>query len=255
VSIERVRDELLKLLDAPKPSVGFEIMRTTGLLALVMPELLEGYGLHQNSHHSYDVYAHIMACIDAAVGRTARLSALFHDIAKPRTAAPREDNPTEHTFYRHDHVGADLTDEIMRRMRFSNDERERISGLVRNHMFWYDPSWSDGAVRRFVGRVGEDNLQHLFDLRTADIIGRGRGEDPRNELVPLQERVARVLSESRALRVTDLCVDGTDVMRELGLPASRRIRDELERLLEAVLEDPSLNTRERLLDVLRARKG
>src|SRR5207253_2819149 len=132
---------------AARPSIGFELMRKTGLLALVLPELLEGYGLHQNKHHRHDVYQHILASIDAAKGRTARLAALFHDIAKPRTVAPRADDPSENSFYRHDHVGADLTAEIMRRLKFSNEEREHIAALVRHHMFWYDPSWSDGAVR------------------------------------------------------------------------------------------------------------
>jgi hypothetical protein len=119
-------------------------------------------------------------------------------------------------------------------------------------MFWYDPSWSDGAVRRFVARVGEERLPALFDVRAADIVGRGKGEDPRGELVPLQERIVDVLSKSRAVRVTDLAIDGNDVMRALDLPPSRAVRDVLEALLERVLEEPALNTKEALLPLLPA---
>ena len=247
VAIERLRDELLKMLDASKPSVGLELMRTSGLMAVVLPELLEGVEMVQNSFHTYTVYEHTLACVDAGRDRTARLAALFHDIAKPRTAAAKAGHPGEHTFFRHDFVGAELTDQVLRRMRFSNEEREKIAHLVQNHMFYYDPSWSDGAVRRFVGRVGESNLANLFNLREADIVGRGRGEDPRDEIVPLQERIDVVLARGRALHVTDLAIDGKDVMATLGIPASRRVRDILEAMLEAVLEDPALNERERLL--------
>ncbi len=251
VAVERLRDELLKLLEAPKPSVGLELMRQTGLMAIILPELLEGVGLQQNVHHAYTVYEHTLACIDAASDRTARLAALFHDIAKPRTAAPKEGHPGEHTFFRHDHVGAALTDQILRRLRFSNEERERIAHLVNHHMFFYDPAWSDGAVRRFVGRVGEEALSDLFALRQADIVGRGRGEDPRNEIEPLKQRISDVLEKGRAMRVTDLMVDGDDVMRELSIPPSRRVRDVLEQLLERVIEDPSLNERDTLLRLLK----
>ena len=250
VAAERLRDELLKMLTAPKPSQGFALMRDSGLLKLVLPELLEGVGMTQNHHHAYSVYDHVMACVDAAEGRTARLGALFHDIAKPRTRAPKESAPGEFSFYKHEHVGADLTDEVMRRLRFSNEERDKVTGLVRNHMFWYDASWSPGTVRRFVRRVGEQNLQDLYALRRADIAGRGRSEDPQSELAALETRVDAVLAESRAMKITDLAIDGEDVMRLSGRGPGRYVRDALEALLERVLEDPSLNAREALLAAL-----
>jgi len=250
VSIERLRDEFLKLLTAEKPSRGIELMRTTGLLAIILPELLEGVDLHQNHFHMFDVYQHTLAATDAAEGRTARLAALFHDIAKPRTAQQKPDIPGEHTFYRHDSVGAALTDVILRRLKFSNDEREKIVGLVAHHMFWYDPAWSDGSVRRFVRRIGTENLDDIYELRRADIIARGKGEDPSIELEPLQQRVVNVLEQSRAMKITDLAVNGKDVMEVLRVAPSPRVGEVLEQLLERVLEDPSLNHRERLLSLI-----
>jgi poly(A) polymerase/tRNA nucleotidyltransferase (CCA-adding enzyme) len=101
-------------------------------------------------------------------------------------------------------------------------------------------------VRRFVRRVGEGTLDALFALREGDVLGRGFGEDPEAELGELRRRISAVAAEDAALRVTDLTVDGQDVMRVLGIPPSREIRLVLERLLERVLDDPSLNTKEQL---------
>lgn len=252
VSIERIRDELVKMMKAPKPSLGFEWMRKSGLLKLVLPELLEGYGMAQNHHHAYDVYHHVLACIDAGSDLTARLGALFHDISKPQTQAPKEHKPGEHSFLMHESIGADRTDEIMRRLKFSNEQRERIVGLVRHHMFFYDNTWTDGTVRRFVSRVGEDLLEDLYNLRRADVVGHGLGKDPEAEIAPLKERISEVLAKSRAMKVTDLLIDGVDVQRELQIPPSRRIREVLDALLQRVLEDPSLNEREKLLEAVRA---
>lgn len=254
VAMERLRDELLKLLMANKPSAGFELMRETGLLELILPELLLGYGMAQNSHHAYDVYHHVLACIDAGADLTARLGALFHDIAKPLTQAEKPQRPGEHSFHMHESIGAEHTDAIMRRLKFSNEQRERISALVRHHMFYYDPTWSDGTVRRFVNRVGEDLLDDLFALRRADIIGHGLGKDPEAEIAPLQARIAVVLQKSRAMKVTDLEVTGADVLTELQIPPSRRVREVLEELLAEVLEDPSKNQRDTLIQILRRKR-
>jgi tRNA nucleotidyltransferase (CCA-adding enzyme) len=259
VSAERVRDELVKILSSPKPSIGLDLMERTGLLADVLPELCEGVGLSQNRHHRYDVWRHTIATVDearlltpdeqAATGRPAwiiRAAALLHDVAKPRTAAPKEDAPGERTFYRHEEVGAELSDAILKRLRFSNEERAHVVHLVRNHMFWYSDEWTDGTVRRFLGRIGPENVGDLFALREADVRARGRGEDPEVELAELRTRIARTIAEAQALKVSDLALSGADVMRVLGVGPGRIVGEVLRRLLERVLDDASLNTREKL---------
>ncbi len=128
----------------------------------------------------------------------------------------------------------------------STAERARVVAMVEHHMFFYKPEWSDGTVRRFVKRVGPDALGALFALREGDVLGRGFGEDPERELGERKRRIAEVAASDAALRVTDLAIDGQDVMRVLGVPPSREIRVVLERLLELVLDDPSLNTRDKL---------
>jgi tRNA nucleotidyltransferase (CCA-adding enzyme) len=251
VSAERVRDELTKLLTAPRPSLGLERMRTTGLLAATIPELLEGVGLSQNRHHAYDVWQHTLATVDATARDgdppwLVRFAALLHDVAKPRTAADKPDAPGERTFYRHEQVGAAMADEIGRRLKLSTRERETIVNLVGNHMFWYSPEWTDGTVRRFISRVGVEQLPGLFALREGDVRARGRGEDPDVELAELRARIADELQKQSALKIADLAVGGADVMELLGCRPGPIIGEVLRRLLERVLDDAALNQRDTL---------
>jgi putative nucleotidyltransferase with HDIG domain len=253
VSAERVRDELLKLFGAERPSVGFELMRETGLLAFVLPEVAEGWGVDQNEWHAYDVYHHTLSTLDAASPGDAvlRLAALFHDIGKPRT----KDGPH---FYRHEIVGEEMSRAILERLRFSKDEIDEVAALVRNHMYAADVNLSDGAVRRFVRRVGPERLERQFALRAADVAGSGlpkRGDG--NER--FEERVRALLALRPPLGVGDLAVSGDDAIAGLIaaglLPRGSRggplVGLLLRELLEEVTDDPSKNEREALLESLR----
>jgi putative nucleotidyltransferase with HDIG domain len=174
VSAERVGEEIAKLLTAPAPSVGFEILRTTGVLAHLWPELLEGIGVDQNDWHAYDVYTHNLATLDAAPrgDMTLRLAALLHDVAKPRTAAPRPDG-RGNTFYQHEQVGAEMVPAMLARLRLPNETVETVAHLVRQHMYAADRDAPDKTLRRFVRRIGPEHLARQFALRWADIRGSG----------------------------------------------------------------------------------
>jgi tRNA nucleotidyltransferase (CCA-adding enzyme) len=248
VSAERIRDELYKMLGSRRPSRGLELMRKTGLLGEVIPELLEGVGCVQNRFHKHDVFEHTLKVVDETPGDPVRrLGALLHDVGKPRARQPREGAPGEFSFFKHEYVGADMADAICRRLKLANADRERVVALVKNHMFFYMADWSDGTIRRFVRRVGgQEGLDDLFALREGDVRGRGFDEDPDVELGELRRRIGIVAHADAALKVTDLVIDGRDVMRILGIPPSREIGVLLERLLERVLDDPSLNEREKL---------
>jgi len=251
VSAERVRDEMLKMLASPRPSVGLELMRRTGLLGEVLPEMLEAIGCAQNRFHKHDVYGHTLAVVDNTRGDAiVRLGALLHDVGKPRARQPREGAPGEYSFFKHEYVGKDMADAICRRWKLSTADRERVISMVEHHMFYYTPDWTDGTVRRFVRRVGPGTLDALFALREGDVLGRGFGEDPERELGELRRRIGDVAAADAALHVTDLAIRGDDVMGVLGIPPSREIREILERLLELVLDDQSLNDREKLLALL-----
>ena len=257
VSMERVRDEFMKmLLNSSKPSIGVELMRQTGLLNLFMPELLEGVDVEQKLFHAHDVYWHCLKTCDAAHD-SVKLAALLHDIAKPRT-----DMGNGH-FYGHDKMGADITEQIMKRMKFSQSEIKRVKILIENHMFYYphiqdDMSeeekeniemhqWSDSAVRRFIQRVGEENIDDLFKLRMADAQSNPSTAFKPEEITILQRRIAEVRKEDMALKITDLKVTGEDLMN-VGIEKGPQLGIILKELLDMVLEDPMLNVKEKLIE-------
>ena len=248
VSAERVRDEWVKTMKAKLPSRAFEVMRETGILGVTCPELLEGVGMEQNKWHSFDVWKHAMACMDACGGDAVlRIAALLHDVGKPRSRA-FSDKTQDYTFYDHDKIGAEIAEPIATRLRFSNDERARIVALVRNHLFHYD-AWSDQAVRRWIKRVGPDRILDLYTLNEADLRGKGPifGEADLAPLIALRAHVEKVLAEGAALSTRDLAIDGNTLIKDLGLKPGRMIGIVLEALLEVVIADPAQNEREALL--------
>ena len=253
VSAERIRDELLKILASSEPTRGIELMRESELLAEVIPELLEGRGCEQNRFHRYDVYGTAWRRWPARVGGAIvlRLGALLHDVGKPRTREAKPGAPDEYTFYRHEFLGAEMAVTICQRLKLPGAERESVERLVANHMFYYTPEWTDGTVRRFLRRVGVAELPALLALREADVAGRGFDEQPDKETRELKQRVAEVVSADAALTVKDLAVGGRDVMQALAIPPGPTVGQVLEALLERVLDDPSLNTPERLLALAR----
>jgi tRNA nucleotidyltransferase (CCA-adding enzyme) len=248
VAQERVRDEWLKTMKARAPSRAFEVMRRTGILEVTCPELAEGFGMEQNRWHAFDVWRHVLECMDACSGDPVlRVAALLHDVGKPRTRA-WSDKTADYTFYDHDRVGAELAESITARLRFSNDERARIVTLVRNHLFHYSSEWTDAAVRRWIRRVSSERVEDLFVLNEADVRAKGRDFEPDLEaLAGLKGHVARVFAEGAALSTRDLQVNGHDLMKELGLAPGRIIGEILEALLEAVIDGACPNERGPLL--------
>ena len=250
VAQERVRDELVKLLVRGDPaSRGLRLLRSTGLLGRIIPELLESVNFVQNRYHAWDVWRHTLRCLDFAPrDLVVRLAALLHDVAKPRCAAPKEGAPGEHTFYDHEKVGADLAAEILTRLRFSRREVDRVALLVREHNWHYQPEWNDATVRRTLARIGPAELPALWALRRADLNARGRlVEEGLQNQAAAEERFQREIERASALRVGDLAIGGEDVMHELGIPAGPRVGQVLTRLLERVIDDPELNTRNTLI--------
>jgi tRNA nucleotidyltransferase (CCA-adding enzyme) len=254
VAAERVRDELDRMLAAREPSRGLEVLREAGLLPLWLPELARCRGVPQNRFHAYDVYFHSLYTCDAAPRDKpdVRWAALLHDLGKPETRVERQG---EGTFYNHQFVGAVIAGRLLERLRMPLARRARIVHLVREHMFDYRPGWSDAALRRWLRRVGPDQVADLFDLRIADMLGNGLKQGFPVYLEQMRERIERLLAESRALAVTDLAVDGRDVMRELGVPPGPAVGETLEALLEEVLDEPARNTREHLTMRLRERRA
>ena len=264
ISAERFRDEFCKILLSHRPSAGLRLLEQTGILKIFIPELLEGRGCVQRDSrgfHEFDVLDHnFCACDGAPCDKlNVRLAALFHDIAKPRTKTVSQDCDEIH-FYNHDCAGEKLSQRILHRLKFSNDTVQKVSHLVREHMFFYESAWSDAAVRRFVRRVGAENIDDLFDLRLADIYGmrgenssdaescaKSRTSDEKGSLAELKGRIEKVLSQNSALSLKDLAIDGNDLIA-IGIKPGKEIGAALKELLEFVTESPEMNTREKLLE-------
>jgi putative nucleotidyltransferase with HDIG domain len=249
LSGERIAAELDKLLSAPQPSVGLRLMSDTDLLAPISPALAAQRGIPQNKVPGEDLWDHTLRSVDAAAESRpiVRLAALLHDIGKPATFS-------EGHFLGHDVVGADLAGDLLDRLREPRAVRDRVVDLVRLHMFSYESTWSDAAVRRFIGRIGalgEGALEELLELREADNVGSGV---PRTagRLDELRARIAAELAADVALDLRGLAIDGSDLIAELGLQQGPLVGRVLDELLERVIVDPALNDRPTLLVLAQA---
>jgi tRNA nucleotidyltransferase (CCA-adding enzyme) len=253
VSAERICEELGKLFaQAHRPSIGLELLRQTGVLRELWPELLEGVGVEQNEWHAYDVWNHSLATLDASPpgDLILRLAALLHDVGKPRT----KEGPH---FYRHELVGADLTRQMLDRFRFPNEVIGTTEHLVRQHMYAPDPEMSDAALRRFIRRVNPQNIERLFDLRHADIAGSGLPKrNGANE--SFEARVHAELARKPAFSIRELKIGGNDVIAALvargkagaGFAGDERVGEALRWLFEQVTDEPERNERTLLLGML-----
>jgi poly(A) polymerase/tRNA nucleotidyltransferase (CCA-adding enzyme) len=265
ISMERVRDEFNKMIyHSPKPSRGVNLMLKSGLLELFIPELIECIGIYQPEYHEDDVYIHSLKVLDKAED-TVKLAALFHDIGKARTKSVDENGRVH--FYGHDQIGADMVKEIMTRLKYSNQEIKRVTNLIKHHMFYYPSAqwrkikelneiedeetvniggWSDGAIRRFVKSVGEENIDDLFRLRIADATSNNKSQFDNKEIDALQKRISKIKEEDMVLKVTDLMIDGFDLI-DIGFKPGPLIGKTLEKLLQKVMDEPNLNKKEELI--------
>lgn len=253
VSGERIAEEFTKLLTlAEKPSIGLGILRDTGLLAHLFPELAKCDGVAQPPEwHRFDVLAHSFATCDAAPrdNLAVRLAALLHDTGKADCRQEIFDEKLERdriVFYGHEEVSRRDAAAILARLRFPRALAERVDALIACHMFDYHGEWSDAAVRRLMARIGLDAVGDLIALRRADQIGSGYERDTR-ATDELMRRIEREIERKSAISVRDLAIGGEDVMSALSIPPGPSVGRALALLLEEVLESPARNTRENLI--------
>ena len=256
VAAERVGAELERIMLAPRPSVGLLLMEQTGLLLLLLPELHRCVGVEQRrppglpaGAREFDVFTHSLAACDATAPELVlRWSGLLHDIGKATTIVRDDDGAL--TFHHHDRESALMAREIFDRLRYPHALREAVAHLVGLHMFQYDEHWSDAAVRRFIARVGRDQIEQLMALRHADQMGRyGKAYQGSRRLTALASRIEEVTRRDQALTIRDLAVNGNDLMTALELTPGPVVGTLLRELLETVLDDPALNRRDALLGI------
>jgi tRNA nucleotidyltransferase (CCA-adding enzyme) len=247
VSPERVQQELNKmLLKADQPSVGLWLMQRSGLLKELIPELEAGAEVTQpGGYHRYKVLDHLIRTVDYTPKTLEmRLAALLHDIAKPQC---REAFDGGVHFYGHEKIGETITRQILERLKYSSDIINRVTMLVRRHMFAYPET--EKGLRRLISKVGVDGMYALMDLRRADAKAQGRDIDEAdNDLSVFEQAITEVIKQNHPFAIADLKVDGNDIMAEFKIKPGPKVGKILGHLLDYVLDHPENNKRGKLLD-------
>lgn len=249
VAIERIRDELLRIILGDNVVEAFDVLRKTGALQVFLPELLEGWRKKQNEFHKYDIYHHILHTVARAPKRVrVRLAALLHDIAKPRVRTRRRGR---FRFYGHEKLGEDMARDILTRWRVSGKLTEEVSILIRHHMIHGIEKWSDAAVRRLINRVGKDLIEDFLDLLKADRCAHGtRTNETIDEINFLEKRIKHQIASHRVLSLKDLVVNGHDVMRILNIGPGSQVGKILRAIHNHILIYPQDNRREILIQLI-----
>jgi tRNA nucleotidyltransferase (CCA-adding enzyme) len=249
ISFERIRDEFTKIIMSQNSVIGITMLQKFGLLKHIIPELEEGIGCEQMGSHIYDVWNHSLHALDNATKKNwsleIRLSALFHDIGKPRSR--RKGIKKAYTFYGHEVVGTRITKQIMERLKYPKDITEKVLSFTRNHMFFSDTEKITlSAVRRIVQSVGKENIWDLMKVRECDRVGMKKAEAP-YRLRKYFAMIEEVLHDP--ISVSQLAVNGKILIDELHMKPGPRMGFILNALLEEVLDDPTKNTKEYLLEL------
>jgi len=280
VSFERIRDEFVKIIESNDPVSGIVLLQKLGILKYIIPELEEGIGCIQGGAHKYDVFEHLLHALDHASKKgwrlEVRLSALFHDIGKPKSRrntqikggwernlersgtdpAPLVLEPSklssypnftkkQFTFYGHEVVGEKMTKKIMERLKFPKKTTDLVVSLVRNHMFFSDTETITlSAVRRMVQKVGKEHIWELMNVRECDRVGMAKAEAP-YRLRKYHAMIEEVLRDP--ISVGQLAIDGKVLMEELHMKPGPRMG-----WLEEVLDDPTKNTKEHLSELAKS---
>lgn len=246
ISAERIQSELIKLVVSPHPE-KLRIAYETGITKIILPEFDACMETEQNNpHHCYSVGEHTLRAMqEIRADKVLRLAMLFHDIGKPGTLTVDEEGIVH--FHGHPALSEKMTRNILKRLKFDNDTIYMTTNLVRYHDYDVEPG--PKYVRRAIMKAGEDVFPLLFDVKLADI--KAQSTYMRKEKVERLEAVRQVYEEvvaqNQCVSLKTLAVTGKDLMREMGMQPGPEIGLILKKLLDLVIEDPSLNEREILI--------
>lgn len=243
ISKERIRDELVKIINNENAAQGIESLRNKRLLTYIIPELEEGFEVGQNKHHVYDCYKHNLECLNYSAKKGfnfhVRMASLLHDIGKPRAKRGEGINST---FYNHEIIGAQMTEKVLDRLRFSKKDIIKITNLVRYHLFYYNvDEVGEASVRRLIKNVGLESVEELLQLRMADRIGSGCPKAEPYKLRHLKYMIEKVSKDPVSVKM--LKINGQEVMDTLKIKPSPTVGMILDILLEDVLKEPKNNTK------------
>jgi len=252
VSQERIRVELLRILASANAYEGIMLLKESRLLNHILPELITGIGVSQkrpDRHHTDDVFTHNILSLKFCPSKDSivKFAALIHDVGKPQAMSKDKDDLV--IFHNHEVTGARIAAVICERLKFPKIDKERVVNLIRWHMFGVNENQTDAAIRRFIRKIGVENIQDMIDIRIADRLGSGR---PANSwrLKLFKEKVEEQLKPAK-FSINDLAIDGNDIMRELKIKPGPKIGLILQKLFEEVDEDLMKNNKEFLLKRLK----
>ena len=236
-----------QILLGRRPSAGLLFLDKMKVLDVFLPEITDGHNLTQNRFHAYDIFEHSIRALDGVMKPDIGLkwSALLHDVGKVPT---RQEKPNgEASFHNHEIYSARMAVSVMKRIGIPKSIGQRVKFLIRNHMFHYTHKWTDKAIRRFIRKIDNQDLEDLIDLRLADRKGSGKKTEFPQGLVKLMEHIAQVKQKEKELKVTDLTINGWDLI-EIGVPPGPEMGRILKQILLKVKNDNLPNQREILLN-------
>lgn len=252
IAKERVKEELFKLLSSPNPYEGMVLLKDSGLMEQILPELTKCFGVEQKSpgrHHIYDVGTHLLMSLKFCKSENpvTRFATLIHDIGKPQTYKKLATGTI--TFYNHEMISTRIAENLADRLRFSKKEKDKLVVLVRWHQFTVDEHQTDSAIRRILRNVGPQNMEDMLSLRVADRLGGGARETSWR-LEEFKKRLIEV--QKQPFTVRDLKINGNDVMKELGLKPGPEVGKILDELFQKVVEKKVENNKDSLIGELKA---
>jgi len=246
ISMERIREELFKLLVSPNPSYGVNLLLNTGLMKFVLPELMKTVDFPQNNpYHNMDVYKHTLCVLEKCPPLLhVRLAALFHDIGKPYCYT--EDAEGIGHFYGHDEKSVEIVVRTLKRLKSSNKLIKKVSQLVEYHMKYYKENQRE-KIKKLIGEIGKDNIFDLLSLQKADAMCKNKPELIDNAL-EMVKTVEDIIRKKEPIEMKDLAINGEDLIKagfNPGIEMGKLLND----LLETVIKSPELNNKETLLEI------
>lgn len=246
IAKERVRDELIKIIDTKQAYDGIILLKDTGLLRVILPDLAAGVGVGQNKHHIYTVFEHNALALKWGAEHDypfhVKLAALLHDVGK---VATKRGEGSDSTFYGHEIVGAKISKGLLTNLHFPVKLEHAVSMLVKYHLFYYNVGEVTAkSVRRLVAKVGPENMADLIKVRICDRMGSGVPKPEPYRLRHFQYMVARVQKDPTSPKM--LKINGDVIMKILGIGQGIEVGQILAILLDEVLDDPKLNTKKYL---------
>ena len=247
ISAERIQVELIKMLISPNPSLlhtAYEL----GITKVILPEFDEMMVTTQETpHHKYNVGVHTLKAIEQIrADKVLRLTMLFHDIAKPMMKTIDE-NGVAH-FKMHDVKGAEMTKQILRRLKFDNDTTNKVVKLAQYHD--YRMPAEPKNVRKAMNKIGEDLFPYYLEVREADTLAQSEylQQEKLQNIKDVRLCYEEILKRNECVSLKTLAITGTDLI-ENGMKPGKEIGTVLNKLLELVIEHPEYNTKETLLEI------